>query len=70
MAKGGGAHAGGPKRRKQKPDLDEEEPWRLTRLVRTDARVRELLRILTPEEPEGDASVGERIWTQPDFQQP
>jgi len=42
---------------------DEEEPWRLQRLVRTDARVRELLRILTPEEDEGDASVGERIWT-------
>lgn len=42
---------------------DEEEPWRLTRLIRTDARVRELLRILTPEEETGDASVGERIWT-------
>ncbi len=41
---------------------DEEEPWRLTRLVRTDARVRELLRILTPEEESGDASVGERTW--------
>ena len=42
---------------------DEEEPWRLTRLVRTDARVRELLRILTPQEDSGDATVGERIWT-------
>jgi hypothetical protein len=42
---------------------DEEEPWRLTRLIRTDARVRELLRILTPEEDCGDASVGKRIWT-------
>ena len=42
---------------------DEEEPWRITRLVRTDGRVRELLRILTPEERSGDATVGERIWT-------
>jgi hypothetical protein len=41
---------------------DDEEPWRLTRLIRTDARVRELLRVLTPEEGEGSASVGERIW--------
>jgi len=41
---------------------DEEESWRLTRLVRTDGRVRELLRILTPEAPEGEGTVGERIW--------
>jgi len=38
---------------------DEQEPWRITRLVRTDGRVRELLRILTPEEESGDATVGE-----------
>ncbi|HYZ32929.1 MAG TPA: hypothetical protein VE684_11695 [Crenalkalicoccus sp.] len=41
----------------------EEEPWRLQRLARTDGRVRELLRILTPETEDGEGSLGERIWT-------
>lgn len=40
-----------------------EEPWRITRMIRTDGRVRELLRILTPEAEEGEGSVGEQIWT-------
>ena len=40
-----------------------EEPWRLARLIRTDGRVRELLRILTPELAEEEGSQGERIWT-------
>ena len=41
----------------------EEEPWRIARLIRTDGRVRELLRILTAEVPDGEGSLGERIWT-------
>ncbi|CAA9221569.1 MAG: hypothetical protein AVDCRST_MAG27-513 [uncultured Craurococcus sp.] len=39
-----------------------EEPWRIVRLIRTDGRVRELLRILTSESPVGEGSEGERIW--------
>jgi hypothetical protein len=41
----------------------DEEPWRIARLIRTDGRVRELLRILTPEAAETEGSLGERIWT-------
>lgn len=40
----------------------EEEPWRIRRLVRTDGRVRELLRILTPDADEAEGSLGERVW--------
>lgn len=39
-----------------------EEPWRIARLIRTDGRVREILRILTTEVPDGEGSEGERIW--------
>jgi hypothetical protein len=39
-----------------------EEPWRIVRLIRTDGRVRELLRMLTPESLVGEGSEGERIW--------
>ncbi len=41
----------------------DDEPWRIRRLVRADGRVRELLRILTPESNEAEGSLGERIWT-------
>ena len=41
----------------------DEEPWRIVRLIRTDGRVRELLRILTAEVVDGEGSLGERIWT-------
>jgi len=41
----------------------EEEPWRIVRLIRTDGRVRELLRIITGEVDEGEGSEGERIFT-------
>ena len=41
----------------------EDEPWRIARLIRTDGRVRELLRIVTAEVVEGEGSLGERIWT-------
>ncbi|MDB5373370.1 MAG: hypothetical protein JWP04_2012 [Belnapia sp.] len=41
----------------------DEEPWRLARLIRTDGRVRELLRIITAEVAEGEGTVGERLWT-------
>lgn len=40
----------------------DEEPWRIARLIRTDGRVRELLRIITAEVVEGEGTVGERIW--------
>jgi hypothetical protein len=39
-----------------------EEPWRIARLIRTDGRVRELLRMLTSETAVGVGSEGERIW--------
>ena len=42
---------------------NDEEPWRLVRLIRTDGRVRELLRILTPDSKETEGSIGERLWT-------
>ncbi len=42
---------------------NDEEHWRLVRLIRTDGRVRELLRILTPDADELEGSLGERIWT-------
>ncbi len=41
----------------------EEEPWRLTRLIRTDGRVRELCRVATPEAMDGPGSVGEQVWS-------
>jgi len=41
----------------------EDEPWRIVRLIRTDGRVRELLRIITTEVDDGEGSEGERIWT-------
>ncbi|GGC53514.1 hypothetical protein GCM10011504_34840 [Siccirubricoccus deserti] len=41
----------------------EEEPWRLARLIRTDGRVREMLRILTAEAMDNVGSQGELIWT-------
>ncbi|WP_043344949.1 hypothetical protein [Belnapia moabensis] len=41
-----------------------EEPWRVARLIRTDGRARELLRIITGEAVEGVGSEGEQIWTQ------
>lgn len=40
-----------------------EEPWRIARLIRTDGRVREMLRILTPDSTEGEGSRGEVLWT-------
>jgi hypothetical protein len=40
-----------------------EEPWRIARLIRTDGRVRELLRIMTAESAEGEGTAGEQIWT-------
>jgi hypothetical protein len=40
-----------------------EEPWRLRRLVRTDGRVRELLRVATPEAADSEGSIGERVWS-------
>ncbi len=39
-----------------------DEPWRIARLIRTDGRVRELLRMLTTETATGVGSEGERIW--------
>lgn len=39
-----------------------DEPWRIARLIRTDGRVRELLRMLTSETATGVGSEGERIW--------
>lgn len=39
-----------------------EEPWRIARLIRTDGRVRELLRIMTREVSDGEGCEGERIW--------
>jgi hypothetical protein len=41
----------------------EEEPWRIARLIRTDGRVRELLRVATPEDENSTGSVGERVWS-------
>jgi hypothetical protein len=41
----------------------EEEPWRIARLIRTDGRVREMLRILTPEAADSVGSQGELVWT-------
>lgn len=41
----------------------EEEPWRLRRLARTDGRVRELLRVATPESESSESSVGEQVWS-------
>ena len=41
----------------------EEEPWRISRLIRTDGRVRELLRVATPEADDAASSVGERVWS-------
>jgi hypothetical protein len=41
----------------------QEEPWRLRRLIRLDGRVRELLRILTPELADAESSQGEQLWT-------
>jgi hypothetical protein len=41
----------------------EEEPWRIARLIRTDGRVRELLRVATPEAEDSPSSVGERVWS-------
>jgi hypothetical protein len=41
----------------------EEEPWRIVRLVRTDGRVRELLRVATPEAADAESSVGEQVWS-------
>lgn len=41
----------------------EEEPWRINRLVRTDGRVRELMRMLTPETADSESSIGEQVWT-------
>ena len=40
----------------------EEEPWRIARLIRTDGRVRELLRVATPEADESASSIGEQVW--------
>jgi hypothetical protein len=40
-----------------------DEPWRMIRLIRTDGRVRELLRILTKEPSDSESSQGEHIWT-------
>ena len=40
----------------------EEEPWRLRRLVRVDGRVRELLRIATPEATDSEVSLGEQVY--------
>ena len=42
----------------------EAEPWRLRRLVRIDGRVRELLRVATPEAEETEGCVGEHVWAQ------
>lgn len=39
-----------------------DEPWRIARLIRTDGRVREILRIITAEVAEGEGTMGERIW--------
>lgn len=41
----------------------DEEPWRLRRLARTDGRVRELLRLATPEAPDSESSLGEQVWS-------
>lgn len=41
----------------------EEEPWRIVRLIRTDGRVRELLRILTEEPADAESSLGEQVWS-------
>ena len=40
----------------------EAEPWRLRRLIRLDGRVRELLRVSTPESAEAEGCVGEHVW--------
>ncbi len=41
----------------------DEEPWRIARLIRTDGRVRELLRVASPEAADSPSSVGEAVWT-------
>ena len=41
----------------------DDEPWRIARLIRTDGRVRELLRVATPEAADAPSSVGERVWS-------
>jgi hypothetical protein len=40
----------------------EEEPWRLRRLIRTDGRARELLRMVTLHRADSENSVGELVW--------
>jgi hypothetical protein len=40
----------------------EEEPWRLRRLIRTDGRARELLRMVTLPAADSESSVGELVW--------
>jgi hypothetical protein len=42
----------------------DQEPWRLRRLIRTDGRARELLRMVTLPADDSENSVGERIWAQ------
>ncbi len=41
----------------------EDEPWRIARLIRTDGRVRELMRVATPEASDSASSVGEQVWS-------
>ncbi len=40
----------------------EEEPWRMRRLIRTDGRARELLRMVTLQSAESESSMGELVW--------
>ncbi len=40
----------------------EEEPWRLRRLIRTDGRARELLRMVTLQPADSESSMGELVW--------
>jgi hypothetical protein len=40
----------------------DEEPWRLRRLIRTDGRARELLRMVTLPATDSESSVGELVW--------
>lgn len=42
----------------------EQEPWRLRRLIRTDGRARELLRMVTLPAEDSESSVGEQVWAQ------